>query len=159
MVLTCNSTTCLAVNSLIGTPLRLQPATTSWDIWIPFTEELLPHYITARSHRINIPRESPSIFSCSYNFSIYYCQLEPVTMTCDYDIFTGKNRHRDVEPVLLPGPFCLQIALTHTVPIGRHNNTLTRVTDNHWKISVDPSYDCTFTMTIVKTYHNLYVRT
>ena len=80
-------------------------------------------------------------------------------MTCDYDIFTGKNRHRDVEPVLLPGPFCLQIALTHTVPIGRHNNTLTRVTDNHWKISVDPSYDCTFTMTIVKTYHNLHVRT
>ena len=92
-------------------------------------------------------------------FPIYYCQLETINMTCDYDIFTGKNRHRKVESVLLPGRFCLQVALTHTVPIGRHNKTLTRVTDNHWKIPVCPSYDCTFTMTIVKTYHNFHVRT
>ena len=80
-------------------------------------------------------------------------------MTCDYDIFTGKNRYRNVKSVLLPGRFCLQAALTHTVPTGRHNKTLTRVADNHWKIPVSPSYDCTFTMTIVKTYHNFHLRT
>ena len=33
------------------------------------------------------------------------------------------------------------------------------VTDNHWKIPVSPFYDCTFTMTIGKTYHNSHLRT
>ena len=81
-------------------------------------------------------------------------------MTCHYDnIFTGKNRYRDIKSVLLPGYFCLQAALAHTVSIGHHSNTLTRVTDNHWKISVSPSYDCTFSTTIVRTYHNFHVRT
>ena len=92
-------------------------------------------------------------------FPIYYCQLETISMTCDYYIITRKNRYCDVKSVLLPGRFCLQAALTHTVPIGRHNKTLTRVTDNHWKIPVSPFYDCTFTMTIVTTYPNFHLRT
>ena len=132
---------------------------TSWDIWIPFTEELLPHCVTARSHRIDIPRESPSIFSRSYNF---FHLLLPVRNHY-HDMWLrhlyGKNRYRDVKSVLLPDRFCLQATSTHTVPIGRHNKTFTRVTDNHWKIPVSPSYDCTFTMTIIKTYHNFHVRT
>ena len=48
-------------------------------------------------------------------FPIYYCQLETISMTYDYDIIMGKNRYRDVKSVLLPGRFCLQAALTHTV--------------------------------------------
>ena len=92
-------------------------------------------------------------------FPIYYCQLEIITLTCDCDIFTEKNRYRNIKSVFLPGRSCLQAALTHTVPIGRHNKTLTRVTDNHWKLPVSPSSDCIFTMTIVKTYHNFHVRT
>ena len=48
-------------------------------------------------------------------FPIYYCQLETISITCDYDIIMGKNRYRDVKSVLLPGRFCLQAALTHTV--------------------------------------------
>ena len=69
-------------------------------------------------------------------FAIYHCHLETITMTCDYDIFTGKNRYHDVKSVLLPGLFCLQAALIHTVSIRRCSKTLTRVTDNHWKIPV-----------------------
>ena len=75
------------------------------------------------------------------------------------DIFTGKNRYHDLKSVLLPGLFCLQAALIHTVSIRRRSKTLTRVTDNHWKIPVSSFYDCTFTMTIVKTYHNFQVLT
>ena len=48
-------------------------------------------------------------------FPIYYCQLETISMTCDYYIITRKNRYCDVKSVLLPGRFCLQAALTHTV--------------------------------------------
>ena len=33
-------------------------------------------------------------------FPIYYCQLETITMTCDYDICTEKNRYCDVKSVL-----------------------------------------------------------
>ena len=29
-------------------------------------------------------------------FPIYYCQLETISMTCDYDIITGKNRYHDI---------------------------------------------------------------
>ena len=97
--------------------------------------------------------------SVATTFPIYYCQLEIITLTCDCDIFTEKNRYRNIKSVFLPGRSCLQAALTHTVPIGRHNKTLTRVTDNHWKLPVSPSSDCIFTMTIVKTYHNFHVRT
>ena len=120
-----------------------------------FSHTMLQQEATVSTFRGEILRYSP----VATIFPIYYCQLETITMACDYDIFTGKNRYHDVKTVLLPGRFCLQAALTHTVPIGRHNKTLIRVTDNHWKISVSPSYDCTFTMTIVKTYHNFHVRT
>ena len=105
------------------------------------------------------PREVLRYSPIATTFPIYYFQLETSAMTCDYDIFTRKSRYRDVKSVLLQGRFCLQAALTHTVPIGRHSKALTRVTDNHWVIPVSPSYDCTFTMTNVKTYHNLHVRT
>ena len=81
-------------------------------------------------------------------------------MTCHYNsIFTGKNRYRDVKSVLLPGLFCLQAALTHTVPCGRQEKTLTKLTDNQWKIPVSPTYDCIFSMTVVRTYHNFHVHT
>ena len=45
-------------------------------------------------------------------FPIYYCQLETATMTYDYDIFTGKNRYRDVKSVLVPG----QVASAYKLP-------------------------------------------
>ena len=61
-------------------------------------------------------------------FPIYYCQLETITMMCDYDTFTGKNRYRDVKSVLLPGRFCLQAFLTHTVPLGRHKIPVSPIT-------------------------------
>ena len=61
-------------------------------------------------------------------FLIYYCQLETITMMCDYDTFTGKNRYRDVKSVLLPGRFCLQAFLTHTVPIGRNKIPVSPIT-------------------------------
>ena len=63
---------------------------------------------------------------------------------------------RNVKAVLLLGCSCLQAALNHSVTIGCHNKTLTKVTDNHWKIPVSPTYDC---MTVVNTYHNFHVRT
>ena len=39
------------------------------------------------------------------------------------------------------------------------NETLTKVIDNHWKIPVSPTFDYSFSMTIVNTYHNFHVRT
>ena len=36
--------------------------------------------------------------------------------------------------VLLLGSSCLQAGLNHTAPIGRYNEALTKVTDDHWKI-------------------------
>ena len=81
-------------------------------------------------------------------------------MTCHYDnIFTGENRYRNAKSVLLLGCSCLQAGINDTVPMGRHNKTLTKVTDNHWKIPVSPTYDCSFSKTIVNTYHNFHVRT
>ena len=58
----------------------------------------------------------------------------------------------------MPGRSFLQAGLNHTVPISRHNKTLTKVTDKHWKIPVSPTYDCSFSVTIVNTYHNFHVR-
>ena len=73
-------------------------------------------------------------------FPIYYCTLETIQMTCHYDnIFTGKNRYRQAKSVFLPGRSCLQAAINHTVPIGRYNRTLTKVSDNHWKIPASPT--------------------
>ena len=93
-------------------------------------------------------------------FPIYYCTLETITMTYHYDnIFMGESRCCKVKSVLLPGRSCLQAGLNHTVPIGCHNKTLTNVTDNHWKIPVSLTYDCSFSMTIVNTYHNFHMRT
>ena len=93
-------------------------------------------------------------------FPIYYCQLETITMICHYgNIFTGRNRYRDVKSILLPGHSCLQAELTHTVPIGRHSKTLTKVPDNDWKIPVSPIYNCTFSMTVVKAYHIFHAQT
>ena len=88
---------------------------------------MLQQEATVSTFRGKVLRYSP----VATTFSIYYCQLETITMTCGYDIFTGKNWYRDVKSVLLPDRFCLQATLTHTVPIGRHNKTFTRVTDNH----------------------------
>ena len=86
-------------------------------------------------------------------------QQEATISTFRGEVLDMSLWYRDIKSVLLPSYFCLQAALAHTVSIGRHSNTLTRVTDNHWKISVSPSYDCTFSMTIVRTYHNFHVRT
>ena len=116
---------------------------------------MLQQEVTVSTLRGEVLQYSP----LATTFPIYYWQLETITMTCDYEIFMEKNRYRDVKSVLLPGRFCPQAALTHTVAIGRHNKTLTRVTDNQREIPVSLSYDCTFTMTIVKTYHNFHVRT
>ena len=93
-------------------------------------------------------------------FPIYYCTLETIHMTCHYDnIFKWKNCYRETRSVLLPGRSCLQAATNHTVPISHYNRTLTKVSDNHWKIPASPTYDCRFNKTIVNTYHNFHVRT
>ena len=93
-------------------------------------------------------------------FAIYYCTLETIHMTCHYDnIFTGKNRYRETRSILLPARSCLQTAINHAVPIGHYNRTLTKVSDNHWKIPASPTYDCTLSKTIVNTYHNFHVWT
>ena len=52
---------------------------------------MLQQEVTVSTFRGEVLRYSP----------IYYCQLETITMTCDYDIFKGKNRYRDVKSVLL----------------------------------------------------------
>ena len=74
---------------------------------------MLQQEATVSTFRGEVLQSSP----VATTFHIYYCQLETITMTCHYNsIFTGKNRYRDVKSVLLPGLFCLQAALTHTVP-------------------------------------------
>ena len=141
VVFTYKGTTCLSTSCQFRTPLWLQPTTTLWNTWIPLTEELLPQYVTARSRRINIPRESPTIFSRRYQLPNLVLHVKTVTMTCHYDnIFTGKSRHHKAKSVLLPGHSCLQAGLNHTVPIGHHNKALTKVIDNHWKIPVSSTY-------------------
>ena len=93
-------------------------------------------------------------------FSIYYCTLEIIQMTCHYDnIFTGKNRYCQVKSISLPGRPCLQVAINDTVPIGRYNKTLMKVSYKHWKIPASPTYDCSFGKTIVNTYYNFHART
>ena len=39
-------------------------------ILVPFTEELFSQYVTTKSHRYDIPWESPSIFSRRYHLPI-----------------------------------------------------------------------------------------
>ena len=91
-------------------------------------------------------------------FPIYYCSLETITMTCHYDnIFSRKFRYRTTQSVLLPGRSCLQAGLNYTVPIGRDNKTLTKVTVNHWKIPVSLTCDCSYSKTIVNKYYNFHV--
>ena len=86
--------------------------------------------------------------------------LETIAMTYHYDnIFTGKSWYRNAISVLLPDRSCLQPGLNLAVPIGRTNKTLIKVTNNHWKIPVSPTYDCSFSMTIVNTHHNFHVQT
>ena len=93
-------------------------------------------------------------------FQIYNCTLQTITITCHYDnIFTEKNPYCKAKSVILPGHSCLQAAINHTVPIGHHNKTLTKVSNNHWKIPVIPTYDRSFSKPIVNTYHNFHVRT
>ena len=117
---------------------------------------MLQQEATVSTFRGEVLRYSP----IATTFPIYYCTLETITMTCHYDnIFTGKSWYRNVKSVLLPGRSCLQAGLNYTVPIGRNNKTLTKVNDNHWKIPVSPSYDCSLSMTIVNTYHNFHVWT
>ena len=142
------------------TPLWLKSTTTSWDIWVSFTEELLPHMLQEEASE-STPRGEVLRYSpIADTFPIYYCQLETITMICHYgNIFTGRNRYRDVKSILLPGHSCLQAELTHTVPIGRHSKTLTKVPDNDWKIPVSPIYNCTFSMTVVKAYHIFHAQT
>ena len=117
---------------------------------------MLQQEATISTFRGEILRYSP----VATTFPIYYCTLETIKMTCHYDnIFTGENRYRNAKSVLLLGCSCLQAGINDTVPMGRHNKTLTKVTDNHWKIPVSPTYDCSFSKTIVNTYHNFHVRT
>ena len=58
---------------------------------------MLQQEATMSTFRGEVLRYSP----VATTFPIYYCQLETITMTCDYDIFKGKNRYRDVKSVLL----------------------------------------------------------
>ena len=83
-------------------------------------------------------------------------------MTCHYEhMFLVKSWYRNVKSVLLTGRSCLHAGLNHTTPIKRNHKTLTKVTDHNLKIpiSISPTYDYGFSMTIVNTYHNFYVRT
>ena len=99
----------------------------------PLTLDLVPLYDCSQPQSLGI-FGFPSLKNCSHTmlqqeatvstfqgevlryspvattFAIYHCHLETITMTCDYDIFTGKNRYHDVKSVLLPGLFCLQAA-------------------------------------------------
>ena len=159
VVLTCNGTICLNTSSQFRVPLWLQPAAISWDIWIPFTEQLFPHYVTARSRRINIPRGSPSIFSRRYNFSHLLLPVRNYFNDMWLRHYYGEKSVSRRQISTLTRSLLSTSCLNPHCPIGRHNKTLTRVTDNHWKIPVSPFYDCTFTMTIVKTYHNFHLRT
>ena len=80
-------------------------------------------------------------------------------MTCHYDnIFLGKTRYRTTQPVLLSGQSCLQADLNHTVPIGRRYKALTRVNINPLNIPVTPAYDCSYSATMVRKYHNCHVQ-
>ena len=120
------------------------------------SHNMLQQEATVSTFQGEVLRYSP----IATTFPIYYCTLETITMTCHYDnIFTGKSRYRNVKSVLLADRSCLQVGGNHTVPIGCHNKTLTKVTDNHWKIPVSPTYDCSFSKTIVNTYHSFHVRT
>ena len=58
---------------------------------------MLQQEATISTFRGEVLRYSP----IATTFPIYYCQLETITMPCDYDIFKGKNRYRDVKSVLL----------------------------------------------------------
>ena len=58
---------------------------------------MLQQEATISTFRGEVLRYSP----VATTFPIYYCQLETITMTCDCDIFKGKNRYRDVKSVLL----------------------------------------------------------
>ena len=146
----------------LGPLYDCRPPMTSWHIWIPLTEELLPRYVTARSHHIDILRKVLWYSPIATTLPIYYCTLETITMTCHYEhIFLVKSWYRNVKSVLLTDRFCLHAGLNQTAPIKRHNKTLTKVTDNNLKIpiSISPTYDYGFSMAIVNTYHNFHVRT
>ena len=93
-------------------------------------------------------------------FPITYCSLEIITMTCHYaNIFSGKSRYCTAKSILLPGCSCLQAGLNHSVSIGRKNKTLNKVTNNHWEVSLNPTYDCSHSKTTVNKYYNFHVRT
>ena len=144
VVLTSKGTVCLSTSSQFRTPLWLQSPMTSWHVWVPLTEELLPRYITARSHHIDILRKLLWYSPVATTLPIYYCTLETITMTCHYEhIFLVKSWYRNVKSVLLTGRSCLHAGLNHTAPIKRHNKTLTKVTDNNLKIpiNISPTYD------------------
>ena len=73
-------------------------------------------------------------------FPIYYCTLKTIQMTCHYDnIFTGKSWYHKAKSVLLPNRSCLQAAIDNTIRIGHLNKTLTKVSNNHWKIPLSPT--------------------
>lgn len=119
------------------------------------SRNMLQQEATQSTFRGKVLRYSP----VATTFAIYYYTLETFTMTCHYDhIFTGKSCYSNVKSILLTGRCNLQAGLNHSSPIGRHNRTLIKVTDNNWKIPVSPTYNCGFRMTIVNTYHNFHVR-
>ena len=117
---------------------------------------MLQQHAAVSTFRSEVLRYSP----IATIFSIYYYTLETIQMTCHYDnIFTGKNRYHQVKSISLPSGSCLQVVINHTVPIGRYNRTLMKVSYKHWKIPASPTYDCSFGKTIVNTYYNFHVRT
>ena len=52
-----------------------------------YSHTMLQQEATVSTFRGKVLRYSP----VATTFSIYYCQLETITMTCGYDIFTGKT--------------------------------------------------------------------
>ena len=120
------------------------------------SHSMLKQNATVTTFRREVPGYSP----VATTFLIYYCTLETIAMTCHYDnIFAAKSRYRTIQSVLLPGRPCLQAGFNYIVPIGHENKTLIKVNINYWEIPVTPTYDCSYSQTVVNKYHNFQVRT
>ena len=72
-------------NSQFKAFLWLWPTTTSWNIWLPVTEELLSQCVTTGGPYIHILREVLQYSPVDATFPIHYSILETITMSCTYN--------------------------------------------------------------------------